>query len=367
MITSFTVNYISPTMFAQVLSALLLSCLALGSPLARRDYDPFPLDDGFPSPSDSQVQAITLRAHGLPPNFNPGNSISPEGLAVFQLLTVTEPVESAFWNQLKYNITTCQPGFDVIPSNIDKDTLIAFLDQSLAMEELHAIAANLAVEHFNGTVIEPCTDFSFPVSNLEEALIFNTILQANVFATLGDAVRRLVLGGDATLAQLLVNVAAAEGEQAGQLRTFLNKTAIELPFTTFGSLDFTYTAIQALTVGSCPNIDAINLKTFDALTVLDMPGPANQTVQYQVAKDKWVDNTSYNVVYFNSANVPIVEPATWVSEDDTTVTISANFPYTANELNGLTIVSVTDKPGPWNTVAEAADVAIWAPGFILVN
>ena len=354
-------------MLAQALSALLLSTLTLAWPVTLRNFDPLPLADGFTSPSDSQVQAVSLRAHGLPPNFDPGNTISPDGLAIFQLLEVAETVEAVYWDQLKYKISTGQPGFDVTPSNIDEDHLLSFLDQSEAMEELHAAAAKLTVGNFNGTDIQPCTDFNFPVSNLEEALTFNTILQANVFATLGDAVRRLAIAGDYGLVQLLVNIASAEGEQARQLRTFLNKTAIELPFTTFGSVDFTYTAIQGLTVGSCPNIDAINLKTFDALTVLDTPGLADQIVQYQVAKDKWVHGTAYNVVYFNSANVPVVEPATWVSEDDATVAISANFPYTKNELNGLTIVSVTDKPGPWNAVAEAAEVAIWAPGFILVN
>ena len=47
--------------------------------------------------------------------------------------------------------------------------------------------------------------------------------------------------------------------------------------------------------------------------------------------------------------------------------VEADFPYTAHFLNGLTIVSITDQPGPFANVDEVAGNATWAPGFIVVN
>ena len=111
----------------------------------------------------------------------------------------------------------------------------------------------------------------------------------------------------------------------------------------------------------------INLKTFAPLGLVDTPGAKTQDIRLSLSADKWKDNTSYNVVYVNQLNAPVVLPVTWCSNDGTTVIVSATFPYDEHLMNGLTVVSVTDQAGPFANVDVVADNAVWAPGFIVVN
>ena len=357
--------------------ALVLPFLAgaFASPISARwassgngsPSDPLPFADGFPSPSKQQVSQIELQAHGLLPQGIPP-TLSPIGVTNVQLVEFAERTEAVFFEEFLFNVTNKVPGYDVLPPNIDYDDLVMFLNQSVAMEELHSLAGTSILAHFNQTDIQPCTQYNFPVSNIAESLTLAAVTQSVVFGTLGDLALRWAENGDFAFVQIAVQIAAAEGEQAGKLRTLLNKTSIELPFTTQNSIDFTFTALQGFVVpSSCPNLNAINLTTFEPLTVLSNLGPQDSQAQFQIGNSKYQSGSKYWVVYLNGLSIPIVEPLAFVTSDSETVTLQGSFPYTEHEMNGLTIAAITDTQGPFSSAEDVAAAAIWAPGLILVN
>ncbi|KZT55815.1 hypothetical protein CALCODRAFT_409118, partial [Calocera cornea HHB12733] len=329
----------------------------------------FPFADGFPTPSPEQLQEIFIEAHGTLSNATPPANVSAQGLVNLRLIDFAERIESVFFANFLFNVTNYVPGFEV-PSWVDYDYFVNFLNVTVHVEELHNLNAVNALAHFNQTAIEPCTRYNFPVSNFEQAVTTAMTFTSNVFGVLGDVVQIFAQNGDTGLVRGIVSAVANEGEQNGFFRYLLGRVPDELPFTTVSSRDFAFTALQKFVdPTSCPNIDIIaaDLKTFESLAFIDTPQAKTEDVRLSLSIDKYVSGTAYNVVYVNQLNNPVVVPATFVSSDDTTVIISATFPFDEHLMNGLTIASVTDQAGPFANVDVVAAAAIWAPAFVVVN
>ncbi|KZP01821.1 LsdA family protein [Calocera viscosa TUFC12733] len=374
-------------MHGSLLTAATIGLAALGASAApaapRRHHDaqpstsgastsngsPFPFSDGFPTPSPQQLQQIEIAAHGTLSNSTPPANISAQGLVNLRLIDFAERIESVYFEELLYNVTNYVPGYE-LPSWVDYDYFVNFLNVTQHVEELHNLNAVNALAHFNQTAIQPCTRYNFPVSNLEEAITLAMTFTSNVFGVLGEVVQIFAQNGDVGLVRGVVQAVANEGEQNGFFRYLLGRVPDELPFTTVSNRDFAFTALQGFVdPTSCPNIDIISadLKTFEKVTFLDTPVAKTEDVRLSLSIDKYVNGTAYNVVYVNQLNNPVVVPATYVSCDSTSVIIKATFPFDEHLMNGLTIASVTDQAGPFANVDAVAQAAIWAPAFAVVN
>ena len=356
---------------ALVCSLLASASTCFAAPTARGEVvDPFPFDDGFPNPTPDQLAQIQLAAHGTLSNSTGPAKVSDQGLTNLRLINFNERTEAVFFQQLLHNVTYNVSGFD-LPRHVDRQYMLDFLTVVQKTEELHNLNAVNALKRLNATGVEPCTRYNFPVSNFREAITLATTFTSNVFGVLGDIATVYARNGDAALVRGILQSATAEGEQNGFYRYLLGKTPQQLPFTTVSHRDFAFSALHSFVdPTSCPNLDVIDLKVFEKIAVLTPPKAADSTIKLSLANGNgtWVEDKEYYGVYVNQGNRPVVVPVKQVNgRKGGEIVVEAEFPYTAHLLNGLTIVSVTDRPGPFANVDEVAGNATWAPGFIVVN
>jgi hypothetical protein len=237
----------------------------------------------------------------------------------------------------------------------------------LQQEELHALRANDALEHFKVNKIQPC-EYTFPVQDFKSAIALAATFTDVVLGTLQDVVERFALGRDVDLAREIASVIGQEGEQQGWFRASLGKIPSELPFLTTSDLNFAFTAIQDFIVpGSCPNIDEIPLRTFEGLKILTTPGPQNQNITVQFNNPDHEADHSLWLTYINQQNLPIAEPLHFISRNGNEVQAEALFPFEDNEMNGLTIAAVTKSGGPFGDASSVAKWTLAGPGLIIVN
>jgi hypothetical protein len=78
-------------------------------------------------------------------------------------------------------------------------------------------------------------------------------------------------------------------------------------------------------------------------------------------------NQTLSAVYINQQNLPIVQPITIDSVVGGTITAEALFPYDQNQMNGLTILSLTNSTGPFLSAQAVANATVFGPAFIIVN
>ncbi len=95
-------------MRSSALIAFLLPAFALAAP-----YSPFPLSNGFPTPSPDQLQSIQQGAHGTLPNAPPPPNISDTAIAVLTVIAFNEIFEVAYFTDLIANITNDVDGYSI--------------------------------------------------------------------------------------------------------------------------------------------------------------------------------------------------------------------------------------------------------------
>ena len=167
----------------------------------------------------------------------------------------------------------------------------------------------------------------------------------------------------------IASVIGQEGEQEGFYRILQGKIPNELPFLTTSVRDYAFTAIQRFIIpGSCPDQQNIDLKTFKPLELMSTPAAetANVRFSYQL-HPAYSQNRTLSAVYINQQNLPIVEPIMIDSMEGGIVTAEALFPYDQNEMNGLTILSLTNSTGPFQNAEAVANATIFGPAFIIIN
>ncbi|KAF3384410.1 hypothetical protein F1880_002382 [Penicillium rolfsii] len=343
------------------LSSLALFAAAAPAPLGKN-----PLPDGMPSPSPQQVKLIQQAAHGTLPNGPPPPSISSEGFVNLKLIAFNELFEVAFFNELINNITNKIEGYDMEEEE-DHVQVLDALKAILAQEELHALRANDALDHFKVNKIQPCK-YSFPVSDFKSAIALAATFTDVVLGTLQDVVERFAMGHDVGLAREIASVIGQEGEQQGWFRASQGKIPSELPFLTTSDLNFAFTAVQGFVIpGSCPNINEIPLRTFEGLNIMTAPGPQDQNITVQFNDPDHEADHSLWLTYINQQNLPIVEPLRIVSRNGKEIQAEALFPFEENEMNGLTIAAVTKSGGPFMDASSVAKSTLAGPGLIIVN
>ncbi|RHZ63580.1 putative sexual development protein (LsdA) [Aspergillus thermomutatus] len=333
----------------------------------QSEHEAPPLPDGMPFPSPGQLREIELRAHGTLPNTPLPDHISREGIVNLQLIAFNELFEVAFFNELLLNVTNNVTGFE-IPDEENRNMVVRSLTAIRAQEELHALSANYALQHFNVSPILPCR-YHFPVSDFDHAIALAATFTDLVLGTLQDVVERFAVGGDFNFTRIISSVIGNEGEQEGWFRLLQDKIPSELPFLTTSDLNFAFTAIQAFVVpGSCPNIDEIPLETFHFLAILTPPANTTQTIRVAWRPtETGAPGQHVWMTYINQLNLPIVEPMNIISVEHRTVVAEVLFPYDEYLMNGLTIAAVTNSSGPFPNANAVARATVAGPGLIVVN
>jgi hypothetical protein len=349
------------------LSALTVSAAPTRQPPSFPGGKVFPLPDGFPTPNDAQIKQIEQKAFGTLPNAPPPGTISADGLTNLKLIALNELFEVAFFTELISNVTNYVPGFE-IASRKERNFVLATLNAVVNQEKLHALNANGALEHFGADPILPCK-YSFPVKTFDEAIALAGTFTSVVLGTLQDVTQIFAQNGDAALTRGIASVIGQEGEQEGWYRLLQGKIPNELPFLTTSVRDFAFTAIQSFTVpGSCPNINTIPLKTFLPLNLLTTPKAKTQNIKFSWEKPaNAAPGSKLFATYINQQNLPVTEPLQMESVNGNTVIAEALFPYDKFEMNGLTILALTNSKGPFPDADAVAAATVFGPGLIIIN
>ena len=372
-------------MHSSLISASLfgLSCVSVVT-AAPFSYQGNPLGNGFPNigAGSSQQLDIEKQAHGSLPNAPPPPaSPQPDSLTSLRLIAFNELSEVAFFTELLYNITNYVEGYEIHHQGA-RDFIVRALTAVQAQEELHALNANNALNHFTNEIILPC-QYNFPVANFEDAVALASTFTDVVLGTLQDVQQTFGADGDVGLIRGVGSVIGQEGEQNGFFRQLLDKTPSALPFLTTSTREFAFSALQGFVVkGTCGNLDAVGLQIFDPLTVdtpTIKPQSQNLTFSFELKemKPSWnSDFSGLSLTYINQQNLPVVEKifnARKESKDSKTiVTFDALFPFDdeyqgARFGNGLTIAAVTNSTGPFATADLVAKSTVFGPGLIEIN
>ena len=362
-------------MFTNVATATLIGFSCLSAVVSAVPFS-FPLANGFPNPSSTQIAAIEQQAHGSLPNGGPPPSLKDDTFNSLRLIAFNELFEVAFFTELISNITAHKDGYEI--HGVKKEaSILAALAAIQAQEELHLLNANNALTHFNKGPISPCK-YNFPVTNLDDAIALASTFTDVVLGTLQDVVSLLGSDGDVGLIRGVASVIGQEGEQNGFFRQFQHKIPSALPFLTTSTREFAFSALnQAFVVpSSCPNANTIGLTIFDKLTVetanIDakvQPLTFSFELPQSGADPAWkADYSGLSLVYINQQNTPVKETLTDVKVSNGKVTFTATFPFDqATFGNGLTIAAVALNSGDLTSADGVAKATVFGPGLIEIN
>ncbi len=330
-----------------------------------------PLPNGFPNiknPSQALTD-IETQAHGTLPNGPPPASIQPDDLTSLRLIAFNEIFETFYFTELLQNVTNNVPGYGFQDQNL-RQQVIDELTAVQAQEELHALNANGALDHFNAGPIQACK-YDAPVSDFKSAIALASTFTDVVMGTLQDVAVKLGANGDAPLIRGVTAVIGQEGEQNGFYRSLLGKIPSALPFISASAREFAFSALNQNFVvpNSCPNSNTIDLPIFGALNVLTQNiQPQDQVLQFSFAAGDGVTSADgLSLVYINQQNTPVVESITDAQNSGGVINFSATLPYTENLMNGLTIAAVTKGSGPFASVDDVAEATLFGPGLIEIN
>lgn len=330
----------------------------------------FPLANGFPNLTADALKQVEITAQGTLPNTALPANVSDNSLVAFRVIAFNEIFEVAYFTSLIQNITNNVPGYQ-INDHAFRDFALRTLNAVQAQEELHATGANAILSTNNADPIQPC-EYVFPTSDFDSAIALASTFTDLVLGTLQDVQEGLGINRDTELLRLVSSIVGQEGEQDGFYRAVGNKIPSALPFLTTAAGPFAFSALNQLFVvkGSCPNINTIDVPVFGALSVMPAaPAPKDQMLTFSFMNDGKYDGNceDLSLVYINQQNMPIVESVQNVKTDGKMVSFMANFPYTENLLNGLTIAAVTKSKGPFMSADQVAADTLFGPGLIEIN
>ncbi|KIW89156.1 uncharacterized protein Z519_10008 [Cladophialophora bantiana CBS 173.52] len=328
----------------------------------------FPLSNGFPNIAKGTpaFQQLTVQAHGSVSNAPPPPSFAADDLRSFKVIQIQETFEVYYFTQLLLNITNNVPGFEITDLSLKQD-IIEKLTVIQGQEQWHALNAGGVLQHFNVSQIQPCI-FKSPATDLTSAIDIAANFTAVVISSLQDVAVRLGQNGDSGVIRGVVSVVGQEGEQQGIYRTLgSDLVPSELPFLTQSTREFAYSSLQQnfIVPGTCPNDNTIDVPIFGTLNVLTTNIQAiDQVLTFSIQRDS---TEGLSLVYLNQQNLPIVEAITNASTKNGVTTFSANFPFSQNSMNGLTIAAVVNSTGPFMNANDVANKTLFGPGLIYPN
>ena len=120
------------------------------------------------------------------------------------------------------------------------------------------------------------------------------------------------------------------------------------------------------TCGTQVNVPIFGKLTLDITNGLYVQARTQQ-LSFSFSNENATSTSGLSLVYINQQNLPIVEKLENVKDSGNTVTFQANFPYTKNEMNGLTIAVVVQGSGPFTSADAVANATLFGPAVIEIN
>ncbi|KAK5989543.1 hypothetical protein PT974_11070 [Cladobotryum mycophilum] len=363
-----------------IASFLALASFTAAAPVAETTpSDVYP--DGFPNPNADQLKQISIQADGLLSNAPPPPKLNASTLQSFQAIAFNEEFEVAFFTSLLYNVTNKYAGYESWHGH-SQSSREKILKVVIAQEELHAINAKNVLTHFNQLAPEPCK-YHFPTTNIKDAFALAQTFTALVLGTLQDVSQAAAASGDAGVVRAVASVIGQEGEQDGFYRIMLGRVPSQKPFltTSVGPFLFSWLNNNFIVPNSCPfDVNALKIPIFSQLSVGGVSTGLNvdakdQTLKFSTdlskteAAEKYYggDGKGLFITYFSGQLVPFSVPISSVSwTKDHQISFEANFPYTENVMDGLSIAALTIGNGFTNPDAVPA-ATLAAPALIQVN
>ncbi|KAH7410629.1 late sexual development protein [Cadophora sp. MPI-SDFR-AT-0126] len=342
--------------FSRVVLTSAAASIAAAAPFS------FPLANGFPNLNATALQQVFKVAGGTLPNGPAPSSLKAGGVQALQLVAANELFEVAYFTELVHNITTGVSGYKCGRNALEN------LKAVVAQEQIHALSANSVLANAKAETIQPCK-YSFPVDNFDDAISLAQTFTEVVLGVLPAAQALFACDGgeEAGLVPVVSSIIGQEGEQVGYYRSIQNKVASSSPLLTGGAPQFAYTAIsQFIVPGSCPNIEAIGLTAFPALTITSTPEARNSTQKFAIEGGN-ITASSASIAYISGQNLPVVVPISNVETKGNMTTFSAAFPYEAGFARGLTIGALVKGCGPFNSSSDVAAATLNGPALIKVD
>lgn len=251
------------------------------------------------------------------------------------------------------------------------------LHSILAQEEIHALGVNAILENSGSNPIKPCNSYNFPTTDFESAIALADLFTGVVLGALQDITEVFAKGGAAPVTRLLSSVIGQEGEQKGYFRRVQEHVPSETPFLTTATRAFAFTVIQNF-FSDCPSLDEIKLHKYAAVKVAQPPSnkytPGKNTTAVFIFPPKATDAGQchkHYATYLNQQNLPVtvdLRPHDKLPHTpDKWLTYEADFPYSDNLMNGLTLVAIGCIPGPFKDIHEVANSVYWAPALIYLS
>jgi len=376
-----------------LLASVALFGAVLAAPAKYARTAPAPantLPDGFPIFSPAQLTTVEDTAHGTLPNGGapPAGSITDLGITSIEFINFNENFEVFFFDSLITNITNNVWGYE-IPDQREKEFILNALKAHKAQEELHATLATKLLASQGKDAILPCK-YQFGATNFAEAIKTAAVFTDVTLGTLQDVQANFANGnGEKNLIPGVGSVLAEEGGQESFYRLLEQHNLIPaaLPFFTRSTIQFAFSALNQNFVvpGSCQNIGNINLPIFGTLSLntKEITPAQDNTLSFSVdirtlsdalaAKGPNMNNyKSYDYAsllslqYINQQNVPVEAKVSNIQVSGTVVSFNADFPATADTLNGLTLAAVAVGHNFTNAVA-VSNATLFGPALIDVN
>lgn len=200
-----------------------------------------------------------------------------------------------------------------------------------------------------------------------------------MLGVLQDASQLLATNGDVGPVRGVASVIGNEAEQNGWYRTYLGLKPSEKPFLTTSTAAFAFSALQGF-VDSCPfDVTQIDIPIFPALSVVSGSGgldveAKDQALAFEAdlsgveGAEKYCGGKGDGlfVTYLTGQNLPTSQPVTNVSWDGKKIKFEAQFPFSANIMEGLSVAALTTK-ADFPTADDVVTATLAAPGLIQVN
>ena len=187
--------------------------------------------------------------------------------------------------------------------------------------------------------------------------------------TAQNIAQRFAKNEDTDLVRDIALIIDQEEEQEKFYQIFQEKILNELSFLTTSVWDYTFTVIQKFIISkSCSDQQNIDLKIFKSFELMSTSAAemTNVRFSYQL-HSAYSQNRTLSAVYINQQNLSIVKSIMIDFVKDEIVTAEALFFYDENEMNDLTILSLTNNISSFQNTETVVNAIVFESAFIIIN
>ena len=345
------------------LVSMLGISLAAALPIASNNV--FPLNDGFPTPSDAQLEKIFDGAHGSLPD-TPPPTLHSDTLKSLQLIATNEMAEVSLYSTCYLKLHNRDHGFgddnfaDEAHRQFVVDTFRVFAHQ----EEIHALLAQGALQANGEAPVQP-SRYQFNTDTYQDCLNMANILGDNVLATSQGVIQRAIEVGDGGLAVQLDSLVAQEGEQDGFLRSEQvvkgkhTRLPAAMPAYTGSTREWLFSILERIFIKPGTDKNNIDIPVYLLMNVDNKYiEPINQDLDFEVHLHTKTGNnyndTKYDEDYdwhssdlyltiITGQNLPISQPLknVQVNKKQGSVKFSAYFPAADRFIHAYALAALT--------------------------